>query len=396
MTIQFFQQTITKIISIIAAFIIAVGIVNIPPAVNYEAPQRRIPEKEIIKEITPSPTPTPTPKNEIKKPTPKPTPSPTTTPTVQPPENPTPTPLAPPQAGPAISLIELNKNARSTIINIICTTKSGGAFRPISGSGVIIGENGIILTTAHLAQYFLLEETPEAGYLDCVIRKGDVAGPAYDAKLLYIPPNWIEKNAESIIQDEAKGTGEDDYAFLFINKSVVLEKELPTSPAGGPAIFTFADPDFDLENLPAELSVLLAAYPAGFIGGISIQKDLGLTSTFATIKNLYTFSELKGENLDIFSLSGNIVAQSGSSGGGVFDTRNEKLIGVIVTSTTGTTTASRELNAITLTHIKRSFEKYTDQNLSSFLTNPSSYPNIFPESEFNRLKNLLIERLKKI
>ncbi len=386
MIIQFFQQIIIKIISIIAALIITVGIVNIPPTVNYESPQRRIPEKEI--------TPPPTPKNEIKKPAPKPAPLPTTTATVQPPENPMPTPPAPPPAPseverPAISLIELNKSARSAIINILCTTKSGGAFKPISGSGVIIGENGIILTTAHLAQYFLLEETPEAGYLDCVIRKGDVAGPAYDAKLLYITPAWIEKNVESIIQDEAKGTGEDDYAFLLINKSVVLGKELPH-------IFSFSASDFDFENLPAGLSVLLAAYPAGFIGGISVQKDLGLTSTFATIKNLYTFSESKDENLDIFSLSGNIVAQSGSSGGGVFDARNGKLIGIIVTSTEGTTTASKILNAITTTHIRRSFEKYAGYNLAEFLANPGSSISIFPETEFNRLKKLLLNQLKKL
>lgn len=385
--LEFFKQIFSVITSIVAGLIISMGIVKTTPITEYQPPTDRV-EKREAQKIIPVPT-SGTALKPIVTPTLKPTLVPTL-PSASPSAKPTgvSTPIPSP-AKPTISPIEMNKKARASIVNIICTTKSGGAFRPISGSGVIISENGIILTTAHLAQYFLLENAVEAGYLDCAIRNGDVAEPAYDAKLVYIPPKWIEQNAENIIRDEAKGTGENDYAFLLINKSMVSGKELP-------AIFLFGVPDFDFENLPAELSVLLAAYPAGFIGGISIQKDLGLTSTFATVKNLYTFSEEESNNLDIFSLSGNIVAQSGSSGGGVFDTRDGKMLGIIVTSSEATTTGNRILNAITLPYAKRDFEKSAGEKLTAFLANPDSFPAIFPESEFNRLKKLLIEQLNKI
>src|SRR3989344_1157804 len=49
----------------------------------------------------------------------------------------------------------INERARPTLVNILCGARSG-TFRPISASGVIIDPRGVILTNAHVAQYFLL------------------------------------------------------------------------------------------------------------------------------------------------------------------------------------------------------------------------------------------------
>ena len=387
--IQFLQQIVAKLIEIIAVFIIAASIVKMPASptdgpvvINYEASSLR-PAWQEITEKSRQQTQAPPLVSVKPKPLPKEEPfqpkiAATTTPPLTQPETP---------PAPAISLTELNTKARETIVNILCATRAGGSFKPITGSGVIISSKGIILTTAHIGQYFLLENELAASYLDCIIRTGDVAMPAYDAKLLYIPSVWIEKNAENIIQQEPKGTGENDYALLLINSALSADKILPPD-------FPTAEPNLDFENLPTNLSVLLASYPAGFIGGIEIQKNLGLTSTFAPIEALYTFAETGPTTLDLFSLGGNIVAQGGSSGGGVFDTHDGKLLGIIVTSTDATTTAGRILNVITIPHIKRSFEKYTGENLASFLNNPAA-TEILPQSEFTRLKNLLIEQLNK-
>jgi len=232
-----------------------------------------------------------------------------------------------------------------------------------------------------------LENSPEAGYLNCVIRNGDMAQPAYKAKLIYIPSIWIEENAENIIQQEPKGTGENDYAFLLITDSIVAGKILPQN-------FDFTEPNFDFNILPFNFQALLASYPAGFLGGISIQKDLGLVSTFAPITALYTFATTGPATLDIFSLGGNIDAQGGSSGGAVVDTRDGKLLGIITTSSEATTTGGRVLNAITVPHIRHNFEKYTGKSLGYFLDTPEDY-DVLSSSEFNRLKGLLIEQLKK-
>ena len=53
---------------------------------------------------------------------------------------------------PVFSSEELNLKARRALVNILCTTKRGGLFSPISGSGVFIDPRGVILTNAHVGQ----------------------------------------------------------------------------------------------------------------------------------------------------------------------------------------------------------------------------------------------------
>jgi hypothetical protein len=102
----------------------------------------------------------------------------------------------------------------------------------------------------------------------------------------------------------------------------------------------------------ANTNVFLAAYPAGFLGGTTIQTNLYATSALSTVQELYTFND--PSQVDLVSLGGTVVAQSGSSGGAVINAANGSLIGIITTETQGTTTSSRDLNAITLAHVNRS------------------------------------------
>jgi len=379
---QFFQQIFIKIVSIIAGLIITLGIIQMPSDEYQKQPSlttKEISQIHLSDQKATTDKATTTPPKEIPKKEGKKISAPEAAiPETQQPETPT---------LPAISLTKLNEEVRKTIVNIICENRAGGSLNPITGSGVIVSSKGIILTNAHIGQYFLLEGIPETGYLNCVIRNGDIAQPAYDAKLIYIPSVWIEKNAENIIQQKPQGTGENDYAFLLITESALLNKELPSS-------FDFTEPNFDFNILPINFSVFLAGYPAGFLGGAEIQKNLGLLSTFANIIDLYTFATASPTTLDLISLSGNIASQSGSSGGAVVDTRNGKLLGIITTSSEATTTSGRILNAITLPHIKRSFEKYTGESLPYFLDTPEDY-DVLSRAEFNRLKEILIKQLNK-
>src|ERR1700733_7735385 len=59
---------------------------------------------------------------------------------------------------PSLSSTELNTQTRAALVNIECTTIAGGTFEPISGSGVVIDSDGVILTNAHVAQFFLLRD----------------------------------------------------------------------------------------------------------------------------------------------------------------------------------------------------------------------------------------------
>ena len=256
-----------------------------------------------------------------------------------------PPPAATTPAAPAtlIPTEQLNDQTRPSLVNILCTTKAGGAFAPISGSGIIIDTRGIILTNAHVGQFFLLRDYGSPGNIQCIVRTGSPATPTYTAVLLYLPPPWINANASQITSQQGMGTGENDYSFLLITGSV---SSGTTLPASFPALSMSS-------NSPhVGDPVFLAAYPAGFLGGATIQENLYASSAVSTVQELYTFDN--PANVDLVSLGGTVVAQSGSSGGAVVSAANGKLIGLIATESTGTTTSSRDLNAITLAHINRS------------------------------------------
>jgi hypothetical protein len=82
----------------------------------------------------------------------------------------------------------LNAQTRSALVNILCSVGASGGVHPISGSGVFVDNRGVILTNAHIGQYFLLKDYPVQNNVDCVIRTGGPAQPHYRAKLLYLPP----------------------------------------------------------------------------------------------------------------------------------------------------------------------------------------------------------------
>lgn len=286
---------------------------------------------------------------------------------------------------PKISFSEINTSVREALVNIFCTTKSGGSFKPITGSGITIDERGIILTNAHVAQYFLLKDYLMEDFVQCTIRTGSPAKPKYKAKLLFISPSWIENNADSITQQSPKGTGEDDYALVLITGRTDPNKTLPET-------FSFIPVEYDSNNIKLNDEVLLAAYPAGFLGGISIQKDLYISSTVIKVMELFTF--VSG-TLDLFSIGGSVVAQQGSSGGAVVSDEL-KMLGIIVTSSVADSTEDRDLRAITIAHINRSFTGDTGADLQTFFSgNIKTEANTFNENVAPILTRFLVDELNK-
>jgi len=280
---------------------------------------------------------------------------------------------------------ELNTQARAALVNIMCTTKSGGLLNPISGSGIIIDPEGIIITNAHIGQYFLLKDYPTENFIDCFIRTSSPATPAYNAELLYISASWIQQNAKTITQQNPEGTGENDFALLRIISS--------RNTKSLPAEFQYIKPN-TTENLTTlGAPVLLAGYPAGFLSGEAIQKELWQVTTITEIVELFTFTT---REIDLFSLGSNLVAQKGSSGGGVIHIPDEKLIGIVVTSTEADTTDDRILNAIAIAHINRRLFEETGFTLANILSSDlARQATTFQKTIAPTLTGLLVNELEK-
>jgi S1-C subfamily serine protease len=264
------------------------------------------------------------------------------------PRNPPNETTSPPSLQPEI----LNEKARSALVNILCEASS--PLRSTSGSGVFVDSRGIILTNAHIAQYFLLEGTPIS--VSCTIRSGSPARAAWHAKLVFIPEKWVNKHAKDIVASHATGTGEHDYAFLAITSSV------DGSPL--PASFPSVSMNFEEAASVTGDPVLIAGYPAEFVGGSAARNTLHASTVFSNIKQLLTFTE---GIVDVISVGGTVLAQSGSSGGGFIDLFGS-LVGIIVTTSIGDTTGSRDLHAITPAHINRSMREHTGVSTQPFLS----------------------------
>ncbi len=219
----------------------------------------------------------------------------------------------------------------------------------MSGTGVIIDPGGVVLTSAHVAQFMLLKT------FTCTIRTGSPASTAYQASLLYLPPQWVTDNAYKIAEPDATSTGQYDFAFVYMQN---MGKTFPRSN-----ITTGVPP----KNEP----VIIAAYPAQYLNGNTVQNDLYISSVASMLGTLYTFTE-GGKTIDEFSLSSSALSQSGSSGGGVARAEDGAVFGIVTTQTQGDSTAQRELNAITVDHIDRSLKEFSEGGIETLMSGDSA------------------------
>lgn len=238
---------------------------------------------------------------------------------------------------------------RAALVNIICYAPTNSSVRSITGSGVIIDPKGIILTNAHIAQYFLLTKRN----VFCTIRAGSPAVDKYKASPVYISPAWLKANADLLTQTNPIGTGEHDFAFLVVTSSATTAK-LPVSfpyiplATGSPIIGT---------------SVAIASYGAQTLGVSQIQSALFPTIAFGSVQDVFTFAST---TIDVLALGGSVAAQKGSSGGGIVG-KEGKLLGTLTTSMIGGDTNTRVLHAITTSYIRNEYTNETGQTLDTLL-----------------------------
>ena len=275
-------------------------------------------------------------------------------------------------------------NPEEALVNIFCTFTSNRSVRTTTGSGFFIHENGIVLTNAHVAQTLLLETISDIGTTECIIRSGSPAQDKYRAALLYLPPSWIQEHAATIVADAALGTGERDYALLYIKESLTKEP----LPARFPALEI--DPGLITQGFMRE-TITAAGYPAANRSLSSLTNDLTPVVANTTVSNLYTF----GSNFaDLFSMRGSAVGENGSSGGPVLNQAG-KVVGMITTRGNDQVDGQGSLRAITISYIDRTITQETGFNLEQSLRGDLPFrAHIYTSTLAPFLSNILARELR--
>ncbi len=272
----------------------------------------------------------------------------------------------------------------AALVNIYCTFVTPKNIRTTTGTGFFIDQSGVILTNAHVAQFLLLEKTAALGETSCIIRNGKPATARYTAELLYISPAWVQANAALVDATAPLGTGERDYALLYVTGTV---DESPLPP-----LFSALDIDTELlSRNTADTTVIAAAYPAGalFTEGTAVGLLPKLATT--TVSQLYTFTSTYA---DVFGLRGSAVGEQGSSGGPVLS-KNARVIGMITTRGNDERDGAGSLRAITLSHINRTIIEETGQSLKTHISGDIRYrAQVFTDTMAPFLTNLLAQELE--
>lgn len=248
------------------------------------------------------------------------------------------------------------------IVNVFCTLTTRDTIRTTTGTGFFIDADGVIMTNAHVAQFLLLRDSTRYEKTECVIRNGNPAAARYKAELLYIPPAWVQENAKVLNDAVPLGTGERDYALLYVSEAV----------DGTPLPEMFPALSFDSNRLPLSIRnniVTAAGYPATELLARGPSTALLPKKAETTISELYTF----GSNYaDVLSIRGSEVGAEGASGGPVLD-ESGAVIGMIATRGDDAVDGIGSLRAITLSHIDRTITEETGFSLEENLSGNLAY-----------------------
>ncbi len=277
---------------------------------------------------------------------------------------------------------QLMENA---LVNVYCQYKTERYIRTTTGTGFFINQKGIILTNAHVAQFLLLENEGSSEHdVDCVIRGGNPAIAQYKAELLYISPTWIFENSKLITEEAPTGTGERDYALLYVSKTLdnaPLPTRFPVIPIDTALLAR------SMEQAP----VVTAGYPAGALFRNGADAELTPVVAETTIGSLYTF----GSNYaDLFSISESPVGEQGASGGPIVKPTEKDAIGLIVTKGDTDSEGEHSLRALTLSYIDRTIIEETGFSLAQNMQGDVALRgNIFKSAMVPFLAGILEEEL---
>lgn len=241
-------------------------------------------------------------------------------------------------------------SVEDAVVNILCTKKVGNALISTTGTGVLVSDNGTILTNAHVAIEVLKAEVLDDR--SCTIRTSIAGGSNFKTSLLYIPSLWIQNNKEFINGARVKSTGANDFALI----KAETKNSLPYIP-------------FAHGVIQKNDSVITVGYPAGNLPSFSPFTKLFQVRDIVRVTGTYSFGETTA---DIISTSASATGYEGSSGGAVANENGE--LGALIVSVNG-----QSINALTIPYIQSLFKKETNLDLETYIENPIKYKNDFKD-----------------
>lgn len=255
-----------------------------------------------------------------------------------------------------VSFDVASQKARAALVNITCSSDHPNVGK-MTGSGMIVDPKGIIVTNAHVAQFFLIEA--QSNNTDCFIRTGSPAQPAYEAELIFISPQWLGRHALTFNQAFKAINGDYDYAFLGITGS----------KSGNPLPNSFPYIPFSDNETYVGEKIVAAGYAASILTESQIENFLSPTMTFGTVG---TTSGFLSEHADIIELRATAAAQGGSSGGGIVSGMGE-MLGIITLGSTQRAIEKRTFTAISTNYVRRMYAQESGKSLDAmFDTDPKT------------------------
>jgi hypothetical protein len=270
--------------------------------------------------------------------------------------------------------LSIEDKIKKSVVNIYCSRIVGNRIQKVTGSGVFVDTSGVILTNAHVAEYFLLAQN--GNNTNCYIRTGSPAVSSYRAKLVYLPGEWVNANRNNLSLSTLTGTGEHDYALLVITERV--RNDAPNTP------LTFLNPSDN--SLVQNQNIFVAGYPAGFSDVKILDSALYELTKSTTVTNVSSFT---GNTVDVINTGPTSVAEHGSSGGAV-TTDEGSLAALIVATTIDSQTGGKNIQAITLPYIKRSIKNSSGKSFDSLIANARDEANNFEKTTLPILANTLL------
>lgn len=256
------------------------------------------------------------------------------------------------------TILKTTSIPEQALINIFCSQKivvNGKVTnqrRIITGSGILIHQDGTVLTNAHVGQFPLLsEKNPN---IACLARHENPASGAIGMKVAFISPEWIKDYGKYINTEGAAQTGKSDFALLKLNLDNLTKAQK--------ALLSPITIQRNLPNLNETIYSL--SYPADILGTKGVNSALSRQKETLSVNRLYSVGVTPN---DVIETTASTAGQRGSSGGGILDT-NGHLIGTITTIVNSSVPSKTLIRAMTLDHTDFELTRLSNISLAKVVT----------------------------